>query len=452
MKVLVIGSGGREHALVWKLLQSPRVDKVYCAPGNAGISEIAECINIRPDNIEALLDFVKYNWIDLTVVGPEVPLTAGVVDAFITEDRRIFGPDKKGAQLEGSKVFAKDFMLKYGLPTAEYKTFTSYLRAEEYVRLKGTPIVIKADGLAAGKGVIVAETFDEAREALTMIMKDRAFGDAGKKVLIEKCLKGEEASFMILTDGKTVVPLATSQDHKRIFDGDKGPNTGGMGAYSPAPVVTEALEREIMKKIVAPLMKGLKRERIKYRGVIYVGVMVCDGKPYVLEFNVRFGDPEAQPILARLDSDFFDLLKATAEGRLKDVQVSWKDEAAVCVVISSKGYPGPYEKGKTIKGLDSFRKDKDVVVFHAGTVMDDGKVVSAGGRVLGVTALGKDIETAKDNAYRAIEKIHFSGMHYRKDIADKAIKKAAGVRSEKSERRGEPVVRASLKRRKNNET
>ncbi|MEW6600725.1 MAG: phosphoribosylamine--glycine ligase, partial [Nitrospirota bacterium] len=314
MKVLVIGSGGREHALVWKLLQSPRVDKVYCAPGNAGISEIAECIDIKPDDVEALLDFVKYNWIDLTVVGPEVPLTAGVVDAFIKEDRRIFGPEKKGARLEGSKVFAKDFMRKYGIPTAEYKTFTSYLRAEEYVRLKGTPIVIKADGLAAGKGVIVAETFDEARDALKMIMKDRAFGEAGKKVLIEKCLQGEEASFMILTDGKTVVPLATSQDHKRIFDGDKGPNTGGMGAYSPAPVVTEALERDIMKKIVQPLMKGLKRERINYRGVIYVGVMVCDGKPYVLEFNVRFGDPEAQPILSRLDSDFFDLLKATAEG------------------------------------------------------------------------------------------------------------------------------------------
>jgi len=423
MKVLVIGGGGREHALVWKLLQSPRVDKVYCAPGNAGISEIAECIDIKPDDIESLLDFVKYNWIDLTVVGPEVPLTDGVVDAFIKEERRIFGPDKKGARLEGSKVFAKDFMRKYGIPTAEYKTFTSYLRAEEYVRLKGVPIVIKADGLAAGKGVIVAETFDEAREALKMIMKDRVFGDAGRKVLIEKCLQGEEASFMILTDGKTVVPLATSQDHKRIFDGDKGPNTGGMGAYSPAPLVTTALEKDIMQQVVKPLMKGLKRERMNYRGVIYVGVMVCDGKPYVFEFNVRFGDPEAQPILARLDSDFFDLLKATAEGRLKEVKVSWKDEAAVCVVISSKGYPGPYEKGKTIKGLDLFKKDKEVVVFHAGTIMNKGKTVTAGGRVLGVTALGRDIMTARDNAYRAIEKISFSGMHYRKDIADKAIKK-----------------------------
>jgi len=423
MKVLVIGSGGREHALVWKLLQSPRVDKVYCAPGNAGISEIAECIDIKPDDIEALLDFVKYNWIDLTVVGPEVPLTAGVVDAFIKEERTIFGPDKKGARLEGSKIFAKDFMRKYGIPTAEYKTFTSYLRAEEYVRLKGTPIVIKADGLAAGKGVIVAETFDEAREALKMIMRDRAFGDAGKKVLIEKCLKGEEASFMILTDSRTVVPLATSQDHKRIFDGDKGPNTGGMGAYSPAPLVTKALEKNIMKKIVDPMMKGLKKERINYRGVIYVGVMVCDGKPYVLEYNVRFGDPEAQPILSRLDSDFFDLLRATAEGRLREIKVSWKDEAAVCVVLSSKGYPGPYEKGKTIKGLDSFKHDKKVVVFHAGTGIKAGKVVTAGGRVLGVTALGSDIEAAKDNAYKAVEKISFSGMHYRKDIADKAIKK-----------------------------
>lgn len=423
MKVLVIGSGGREHALVWKLLQSPRVEKVFCAPGNAGISEIAECINIKADDADALLNFVKYNWIDLTVVGPEVPLTAGIVDAFVREERRIFGPDKSGARLEGSKIFAKDFMRKNGIPTAEYRSFTSCRQAEEYVRLKGAPIVIKADGLAAGKGVIVAETVEEAIDALKMIMKDNAFGDAGKKVIVEQCLVGEEASFMILTDGKTVVPLATSQDHKRIFDGDKGPNTGGMGAYSPAPLVTKTLEKDIMRHIVGPLMKGLKRERINYRGVIYVGVMVCQGKPFVLEFNVRFGDPEAQPILARLDSDFFELLKATAEGRLKDVTVTWKDEASVCVVISSKGYPGEYSKGEKITGLDSFKNDKNAVVFHAGTSMKHGEIVTSGGRVLGVTALGQDIKTAKDNAYKAIEKIHFNGMHYRKDIADRAIKK-----------------------------
>lgn len=423
MKVLVIGSGGREHALVWKLGQSSRVDKVFCAPGNAGISEVAECIDIKADDIDALLDFVKYEWIDLTVVGPEAPLTAGIVDIFVKEGRRIFGPDSAGAQFEGSKIFAKDFMLKYGIPTAEYKTFSSYLQAEEYVRLKGAPIVVKADGLAAGKGVIVAETVDEAINALRMIMKERAFGDAGNRVLVEQCLKGEEASFMILTDGKTVVPLATSQDHKQIFDGDKGPNTGGMGAYSPAPVVTESLRSDIIRTIVDPMIKGLKRERINYRGVIYIGLMICNGKPYVLEYNCRFGDPEAQPVLMRLESDLFDLLKASAEGRLKDVKISWKDDASVCVVLASKGYPGPYEKGKTIQGLDSLKNDRNVIVFHAGTSLHNGEIVTSGGRVLGVTALGKDIRSAKDNVYKAIGKIRFKGMHFRYDISDKAIRK-----------------------------
>ena len=266
-------------------------------------------------------------------------------------------------------------------------------------------------------------TVDEAKSALKMIMKDRAFGDAGNKVLVEQCLKGEEISFMVLTDGKTVVPLATSQDHKRIFDGDRGPNTGGMGAYSPASIVTESLRSDIMQNVIDPMIKGLQRERMNYRGVIYVGLMICDGKPYVLEYNCRFGDPEAQPILMRLDSDLFDLLKATAESRLKDVKVLWKDDASVCVVLASKGYPGSYEKGETIKGLDSFKGDENVMVFHAGTSLNNGEIVSSGGRVLGVTALGKDIRTAKDHAYKAIEKIHFKGMHYRKDISDKAIKR-----------------------------
>ena len=422
MKVLVVGGGGREHALVWKLKQSPKVDKIYCAPGNAGISEIAECLDIKADNIDALLDFVKYNWIDLTVVGPEVPLTEGIVDVFVKEGRRIFGPDSSGARLEGSKMFSKDFMQKYGLPSAEYKTFTSYSQAEEYVRLKGAPIVVKADGLAAGKGVVVAETVNEALDALKLIMKDKAFGNAGNRVVVEQCLKGEEASFMILTDGETVVPLVTSQDHKQIFDGDKGPNTGGMGAYSPAPIVTEDLSDEIMRSIIDPLMNGLKHENINYRGVIYVGVMVCDGKPYVLEFNVRFGDPEAQPILARLDSDLFELLKATAEGKLKDVQVSWKSDTSICVVLASEGYPGPYTKGKVIEGLDAFKNDDNVVVFHAGTDLNDSEVVTSGGRVLGVTALGNSIKSAQDNVYEAVNKIRFEGMQYRKDIADKAIK------------------------------
>jgi phosphoribosylamine--glycine ligase len=379
-------------------------------------------VEIKADNIDALLDFVKYNWIDLTVVGPEVPLTEGIVDAFVKEGRRIFGPDSSGARLEGSKMFSKDFMQRYGLPTAEYKTFTSYSQAEEYVRLKGAPIVIKADGLAAGKGVVVAETVNEALDALKLIMKDKAFGTAGDRVVVEQCLKGEEASFMILTDGETVVPLVTSQDHKQIFDGDKGPNTGGMGAYSPAPIVTEDLSNEIMRSIIDPLMKGLKHENINYRGVIYVGVMVCDGKPYVLEFNVRFGDPEAQPILARLDSDLFDLLKATAEGKLKDVQISWKSDTSICVVIASEGYPGSYTKGKVIEGLDAFKNDDNVVVFHAGTDLNNSEVVTSGGRVLGVTALGNSIKAAQDNVYEAVNKIRFEGMQYRKDIADKAIK------------------------------
>ncbi len=422
MKVLVIGGGGREHALVWKLRQSPRVDKVYCAPGNAGISEIAECIDIRNDNFEGLIDFVKYNWIDLTVVGPEAPLSEGIVDAFVKEERTVFGPDKAGAQLEGSKQFAKDFMKKYGIPTAEYKTFSSYVQAEEYVRLKGAPIVVKADGLAAGKGVIVAETVDEAIDGLKLIMKDNAFGDAGSKVIVEQCLKGEEASFMILTDGKTVVPLATSQDHKQIFDGDKGPNTGGMGAYSPAPIVTDEMSAVVMKTIIDPMIKGLEREGINYRGVIYVGLMICDGKPYVLEYNVRFGDPEAQPILSRLDCDLFDLLKATAEGRLDEIDVKWKEGASICIVLASKGYPGSYQKGDAIQGLDAFKNSDDVVVFHAGTSFNNGEVVTSGGRVLGITALGDDIKSAQANAYKAIEKINFDGMQFRKDIGNKAIK------------------------------
>ncbi len=428
MKVLVVGGGGREHALVWKLSQSSRVDKIFCAPGNAGIAGLAKCIEIKADDIDSLLEFAKYEGIDLTVVGPEVPLTKGITDTFVKEGRRIFGVNASASRLEGSKVFAKEFMLKYGIPTAEYKTFTSYLHAEEHIRLKGAPIVIKADGLAAGKGVFIAETIDEAISALNVIMKEKAFGEAGNKVIVEQCLKGEEASFMVLMDGKTVVPLASSQDHKRIFDNDKGPNTGGMGAYSPAPIITKELERKIMDTIMRPLMKGFKREEITYKGVLYAGLMICDGKPYVLEFNCRFGDPEAQPVLMRLKSDLFDAMKATTESRLNEVTLLWRDDAAVCVVLSSKGYPASYKKGKIIKGVDAFKRRKDTVVFHAGTdANDNGEFITLGGRVLGVTALGRDIMTAKENAYKAIDKIHFEGMHYRKDIGDKAIKKQLSV-------------------------
>jgi phosphoribosylamine--glycine ligase len=409
MKVLVVGGGGREHALIWKLSQSQRVEKIFCAPGNAGISEIAECLDIKPDDIDALLDFAKYEGIDLTVVGPEAALVAGIADTFMKEERRIFAPVASGSQLEGSKVFAKDFMRKYGIPTAEYKTFTSYLHAEEYVRLKGAPLVIKADGLAAGKGVIVAENVDDAVRALKLIMKEKAFGSAGDKVIVEQCLKGEEASFMVLTDGATVLPLATSQDHKTIFDNDAGPNTGGMGAYTPAPVITKSLEEDIMQNVIHPLVKGLKREQIQYRGIIYAGLMICEGKPYVLEFNCRFGDPEAQPVIMRFEGDLLEVLKAAADGRLGEINFSWKKDASVCVVLSSKGYPGAYEKGKKIDGLDLFKGRDDLVVFHAGTEGNNGELVTSGGRVLGVTALGKDIKSAKANAYEAIQRIHFEG-------------------------------------------
>lgn len=422
MKVLVIGSGGREHALIWKLSQSSRVDKIFCAPGNAGIAQLAKCINIKADDIESLLNFSKYEGIDLTVVGPEDPLTKGIVDAFEKERRLIFGTNKKASQFEGSKVFAKDFMLKYGIPTAEYKVFTTLTEAEDYVRLKGAPLVIKADGLAAGKGVIIAETVNEAMDALKMIIFDKKFGKAGNRVVIEQCLRGEEASFMVLIDGKTILPLASSQDHKRIFDNDAGPNTGGMGAYSPAPVVTEELQKKIMDTVMAPFMEGIAREEIDFRGVLYAGIMVCDGKPYVLEYNCRFGDPEAQPILMRLETDLYDLMKATAQGRLDEMDIAWKDDTSICVVLSARGYPDSYEKGRVINGLDTFKGRDDVFVFHSGTSRNDkGDIITSGGRVLGVTALGSDIKSAKENAYRAVEAIDFEGMHYRKDIGDKAV-------------------------------
>lgn len=423
MKVLVIGSGGREHAIVWKVSKSRHIDKIYCCPGNAGISELAECINVDDNNFDALVDFVKYEGIDLTIVGPEAPLSKGIADVFEKKGRKILGPNMKAAQLEGSKVFAKDLMRRYGIPTAEYKVFTSYLHAEDYVGMKGAPIVIKADGLAAGKGVIVAETVDEAINGLRLITKDRVFGDAGNRVIVEECIHGEEASFMAFTDGKTILPMVSSQDHKRVFDGDRGPNTGGMGAYSPAPVITEKLESIIMEKVMRPAIRGLQSEGIKYKGIIYAGLMIKNNQPYVLEFNCRLGDPETQPVLSRLKTDLIDIALAITDEKLSDINLEWKPDASVCVVIASKGYPGAYEKGKIITGLDDVKKMKDAFVFHAGTAFNNNKLVTSGGRVLGVTALGKDIKDARDRAYMAIEKIHFDGMHYRKDIADRAIKR-----------------------------
>lgn len=423
MKVLVIGGGGREHAIVWKLSRSRHVDKIYCAPGNAGISEIAECIDIGTKQFDSLLDFVKYEWIDLTIVGPEEPLSRGIVDAFEKEGRRILGPSRRAAQLESSKVFSKDFMKRYGIPTSEYSVFSSYVHAENYVRMKGTPIVVKADGLAAGKGVFVANTADEAINALKLIMKEKIFGEAGNKVVVEECLAGEEASFMVFCDGKTLQPMASSQDHKRIFDGDKGPNTGGMGAYSPAPVVTREIEAQIMEKVMWPVMKGLRAEGIKYKGVLYAGIMIRDGVPYVLEFNCRLGDPETQPVLMRMDADLADIAFGICDEKLSEVELRWKPESSVCIVVASKGYPGQYEKGKVIKGLDDVKGQEDVFVFHAGTSFADDHIVASGGRVLGVTALGSDIRRARDTAYKAIDKIRFEGMQYRKDIAERALRR-----------------------------
>ncbi len=422
MKVLVIGSGGREHALVWKLAQSTRVDKIYCCPGNAGISEIAECIDISPKDHNGLVNFVKYEWIDLTVVGPEEPLAHGIVDVFEREGLRIVGPTKEAAQIEASKVFAKDFMKRYGIPTAEYRVFTSYLHAEEYIRMKGAPIVIKADGLAAGKGVVVAKTVDEAIEALRKIMKEKVFGKAGERVVVEEALEGEEASYLVFTDGEYILPMVSSQDHKRVFDNDEGPNTGGMGAYSPAPVVTPEVERKIMEKIMKPAIKGMRKEGLKYKGILYAGLMIRDNEPYVLEFNCRFGDPETQPIMMRMKSDLLEVFLAITEETLSKTTLQWRPDASVCVVAASGGYPGKYEKGKPIEGLDEVKKMDDVVVFHAGTSYDNGRLITAGGRVLGVTALGRDIKEARDRAYEAIEKIYFEGMHYRRDIAHRALK------------------------------
>ncbi len=421
MKVLVIGGGGREHAIVWKLAQSRHVDKIYCAPGNAGIAETAECIDINIGDFDELINLVRYEWIDLTIVGPEAPLSMGIADAFERAGRKILAPVKAAAQLEASKVFSKEFMRRHRIPTAEYKVFSSYLHAEDYVRMKGSPIVIKADGLASGKGVIVAATTDEAVVALKRIMKDKEFGDAGNRVIVEECLQGEEASFMVFTDGSTIVPMVSSQDHKQVFDNDKGPNTGGMGAYSPAPVINEELEALVIEKIMWPTINGLREEGTKYKGVLYAGLMIKDGKPTVLEFNCRLGDPETQPVFARLDTDFVDIALAIADERLSDVKVEWKKDAAVCVVVASGGYPGIYEKGKVISGLEKAGSLDDVFVFHAGTEFNEGGIVTSGGRVLGVTATGKDIKAAKEQAYKAVGEIQFEGMHYRKDIADRAL-------------------------------
>ena len=423
MKVLVVGSGGREHALVWKISQSTRVKKIYCAPGNAGIKRMAECVDLAVTDIDALLEFAKQEKIDLTIVGPESSLAAGIVDRFEEEGLRIFGPRKNAAYLEGSKVFAKEFMEKYTIPTASFKVFADLKKARKYIDQIGAPLVVKADGLAAGKGVIVASTIKEAKDAVDLIMKDKAFGDAGNKVIVEACLQGEEASFIAFTDGKTVLPLPTSQDHKAIYDGDKGPNTGGMGAYSPAPVVTEAIADFVMNKVMLPTIQGMAAEGRPFKGMLYAGLMIAGDKVNVLEFNCRFGDPEAQPLLMRLKSDVVDIFEAVIDGCLDAIEIKIDPRPTVCVVMSSGGYPGSYKTGMVIKGLAKAAKEPGVQVFHAGTAIKNERTVTAGGRVLGVTAVGKTLEKAIEQAYKAVDCIQWTGCYCRRDIGAKALRR-----------------------------
>jgi len=423
LKTLVIGSGGREDALAWKLSLSPLVGKVYIAPGNAGTALHGENIDISPTDIEGLRNFAIDNRINLTVVGPEVPLTLGIVNTFREVGLRIFGPTKEAAAIEGSKAFCKEMLRRAGIPTADYRVFNDPGEAVSHLESTALPLVVKADGLAAGKGVIICRTRDEATEAINLIMKERAFGEAGDNIIIEEFLEGEEASYLALTDGVKVLPLAPAQDHKAIFDGDNGPNTGGMGAYSPTPIVTPELEGKILESIIRPLIKTMDSIGIRYSGVLYAGLMISkSGEAKVLEFNCRFGDPETQPILARLDDDLFEVLYQCAGEGLVTKELRWSPDHAVCVVMASGGYPGAYEKGLPISGLDDARAMKDVLVFHAGTRdADDGRIVTSGGRVLGVTGLGGDIKEARERAYAAVEKISFKDAYYRKDIAMKAI-------------------------------
>ncbi|RLD12580.1 MAG: phosphoribosylamine--glycine ligase [Chlamydiae bacterium] len=421
MNVLIIGSGGREHAIAYKVKKSIRVKKIFCTPGNAGILNICEPVPVPADDYSALAKFAEENNIGLTIVGPEVPLCAGIVNEFHNRNLQIFGPDKKGAQLEGSKVFAKRFMQKYGIPTANFKCFDNQKKALDYINEKNIPLVVKADGLAAGKGVIVCKSNEEAKQAVKLIMEDKTFGDAGRQLLIEDMLYGEEASILALTDGKIIVPLETSQDHKAAYDGDRGPNTGGMGAYSPAPVVTPGVMEKINRKVLKPALDGLKAEGMDFHGVLYAGLMIQDAKINVLEFNVRFGDPETQAVLPRLKTDFVDLCLATATGKLSSIELKWDNRPAVCVVMASGGYPGKYHKHLQITGIEDAEKNKDVIIFHSGTDLRHGELVTNGGRVLGVTALGDNLSDAIETAYQAVEKIHFDQMHFRWDIGAKAL-------------------------------
>ena len=420
MKVLVVGGGGREHALCWKISQSPRVSRIYCAPGNAGIAGIARCVAVSASDLEGLVDFALREKIDLTVVGPEDPLTRGLVDAMEAKGLRVFGPSAGAAAIEGSKSLAKEIMARHGIPSARYAVFNSASEAESYIRELDSPCVVKADGLAAGKGVVVAREKEEALAAVREIMTEKAFGSAGDTVLVEELLEGEEVSILAFTDGETVVPMLPAQDHKQVYDRDLGPNTGGMGAYAPAPVGGGDVYSFALEKILRPMVRAMEFEGRPYKGVLYAGLMVTRKGPMVLEFNARFGDPEAQPVLMLLKSDLVEIMESVVDKRLHRVKVEWHSGAAVCVVLSSGGYPGNYDTGCEIGGLD--KVPPGVMVFHAGTALKDGRVVTAGGRVLGVTAAGEDIPSAISLAYRGVEAINFKGLHCRRDIGLKAVR------------------------------
>jgi phosphoribosylamine--glycine ligase len=422
MKVLIIGGGGREHALAWKVRKSRMVEELFCVPGNSGIAEIADCPPIAATEGKALVDFCARQRIDLTIVGPEAPLVDGLVDQFAERGLAVFGPSAAAARLEGSKVFAKEFMSRHGIPTADWDVFDDTDDALHYLDEAHFPLVVKADGLAAGKGVMVCPDRGDAEAAIRRTMVEQAFGEAGRRVVIEDCLQGREASFFAVTDGQRIVPLVTCQDYKRAYDGDDGPNTGGMGTFSPAVHLDRETASIVLEKIVAPTIMGMAREGSPYRGVLYVGLMLTPGGPKVLEFNCRFGDPETQVLVPRMASDLVPLLAASAHGDLTGVKLEWRREAAVCVVLASEGYPGPFEKGKKISGLEDFTGRDDLIIFHSGTKSaPGGEVRTHGGRVLGVTALGTDLAQARDRAYEAASRIRFSGVHLRSDIALDAV-------------------------------
>lgn len=422
MKVLVVGGGGREHALCWKIRQSPLVQTLYCAPGNPGIAKDAECVDIKVSDVEGLLRFARAEEIDLTVVGPEFPLSLGIVDRFGEENLDIFGPTAAAAEIETSKVFSKNLMKKYDIPTAFFSAFNNFDEAVNWVREVKPPLVVKADGLAAGKGVFICETEEVAIETLDDIMRRKIFGDSGDMVVVEQFIRGEEVSFFAFTDGTNAIPLESSQDHKTLLDGDEGPNTGGMGAYSPAPVLTPELTEKVMNRVMIPTIRAMKEEGREYKGILYAGLMIEDSELRVLEFNCRFGDPEAQPLLMRMNSDIVPVLKAVAGKGLSDETIEWREEASVCVVLAARGYPGDYKRGAVIKGLDKLDNMENVLVFHSGTAVEKGNVVTDGGRVLGITALGRGVRDAIELAYRAVGEIDCESLYYRTDIGKKALR------------------------------